>query len=69
MASFAPVSSMPPATGAARLVFHLEAAWDDFSKINDRLVQASKELRGQREPSQGLLQARDRYEHESRIPS
>lgn len=67
MASFAPVSSMPHATGAARLVFHLEAAWEDFSKINDRLVQASREFRGAREPSFGLLQVRDQYENESRL--
>jgi hypothetical protein len=58
---------MPHATGAARLVFHLEAAWEDFSKINDRLVQASREFRGAREPSFGLLQVRDQYENESRL--
>src|ERR1700754_1539392 len=58
---------MPRATGAARLVFHLEAAWEDFSKINDRLIQAAKEFCGAREPSFGLLQVRDQYEYESRL--
>jgi hypothetical protein len=58
---------MPPATGAARLVFQLEAAWDDLSRINDRLVQASKELRGAREAHQGLLQTRQQYENEANL--
>jgi hypothetical protein len=63
--SFASVSAMPPATGAARLVFQLEAAWNDLSKINDRLVQASKELRGTQEAPHGLLQTRQRFEREA----
>lgn len=66
MVSSAPVSSMPSATGAARLVSHLEVAWDDFSKINDRLLQASKKFRGPREESLRLLQTREQYENESR---
>lgn len=65
MVSFAPVSSVPPATGAARLVFQLEAAWDGLSKITDSLVQASKDLRSQRDASHGLLQTREQYEDES----
>jgi hypothetical protein len=58
---------MSPATGAARLVVQLEGACDDLFKINDRLVQASKELRGAREPLQGLLQARQQYTSEANL--
>jgi hypothetical protein len=58
---------VPPATGAARLVFQQEAAWDDLSRITDALVQASKNLHGPREPSAGLPQTREQYENESRL--
>ena len=68
MASFAPVSSVPPATrGAARLVFQLEAAWEDISRITDGLLVASRNLRNPRADSHDLLETRGQYDNESRF--
>jgi hypothetical protein len=67
VASFAQEISISLATGPARFVFQLKAAWEDLSQIGDRLVQASKQLHGTRERPNHLVQTRERYEDEGAL--
>lgn len=67
MVALAPASPRSASKGIDRLLSELQESWISLASVNQKLLDASKGIRGREDAPNTLIQAREHYERESRL--